>query len=293
MQGKADLRCVWDARCLLGEGPLWDDRSETLYFVDIKGDAICAYDDRNGGWISPYPGGPTALALIEDSDALLCASGRGLERFCLTNGGRYNGLPPLPLGGGMRPNDGKCDPVGRFWIGTMDDREERFAGSLFRSDCAGSLVEVLPGIGVSNGLDWSPDGSLFYFTDSMRRTIWRFRYDRSSGTLTDRQVFASLDAGEGAPDGLTVDAEGFVWSAHWDGWRISRYAPDGSVDRILPVPVPRPTSVAFGGPDLATLYVTSARVGLSVAQLDEAPLSGALFACEPGVPGLASHRVRL
>jgi sugar lactone lactonase YvrE len=293
VQGEVDLRCVWDAQCLLGEGPIWDDRSAKLYFVDIKGETICSYDDRNGGSSTSYPGGPTALALIDGSDDLLCASGRGLERFRPANEARRDELAPLPLGDGMRPNDGKCDPAGRFWIGTMDDREERFAGTLYRYDPSGGLATVLPAIGVSNGLDWSPDGRIFYYTDSMRHTIWRFGYDVSSGTLSDRQDFVRLDPGGGAPDGLTVDAEGYVWSAHWDGWRIARYAPDGSIDRILPAPVPRPTSVAFGGPDLATLYVTSARIGLSADQLAEAPLSGALFACEPGVRGLAPHRVRL
>ena len=293
MRDKIEFRCVWDARCQLGEGPVWDDRSGTLYFVDIKGDAVCAYDDRNGGWISPYPGGPSALALLEDESALLCASTHGLERFCLSSGVRRGGLASLPLSGGMRPNDGKCDSAGRFWIGTMDDREEQFVGALYRADGSGELIKMLPDIGVSNGLDWSPDGRQFYYTDSMRRTIWRFGHDPASGTLGRRETFATVTDGLAAPDGLAVDAEGYVWSAIWDGARIVRYAPDGAIDRVIATPVPRPTSLAFGGPDLATLYVTSARIGLSDAQLRDAPLSGALLACEPGVRGRASHRVRL
>jgi sugar lactone lactonase YvrE len=144
---------------------------------------------------------------------------------------------------------------------------------------------MLDDIGVSNGLDWSPDGTTLYYTDSMRRLIWRFPFDMQSGTLGPREVFANVPQDQGCPDGLTVDAEGFVWSAHWNGWRVTRYDPDGRVERVLRLPVPRVTSLCFGGPDLDTLYMTSALIGLTSEQLLEAPLSGALFSCQPGVTG--------
>lgn len=132
-----------------------------------------------------------------------------------------------------------------------------------------------------NGIGWSPDNRIMYFTDTMVRTIWAYEYDVTRGDLGQRRVFAWLDAHDGLPDGLTVDAEGFVWSAVWDGWRVIRYAPDGGIDREIRLPVQRPTSCMFGGPALDTLYVTSASVGLQGA-----PLAGGLFAVRPGVAGI-------
>jgi sugar lactone lactonase YvrE len=194
---------------------------------------------------------------------------------------------------GNRTNDGKCDAIGRVWIGTMDAAERAFTGALYRIDQDGSPTLMLDDIGVSNGLDWSPDGTSLYYTDSMRRLIWRFPFDMQSGTLGSREVFANVPQDQGCPDGLTVDAEGFVWSAHWDGWRVTRYDPRGSVERVLRLPVPRVTSLCFGGPDLDTLYMTSARIGLTSEQLLEAPLSGALFSYRPGVSGRPANHAKV
>jgi sugar lactone lactonase YvrE len=143
------------------------------------------------------------------------------------------------------------------------------------------------GFTISNGLGWSPDDTRFYFTDSAARTIYVYDYDIDTGAIANRRVFAQLAEGVGTPDGLSVDSEGFVWSAHWDGWCITRYDPDGKVDRVLNLPVPRPTSCTFGGPNLDILYVTSARIRLSAHQLAEAPLSGGVFAIRAGVRGQA------
>jgi sugar lactone lactonase YvrE len=138
----------------------------------------------------------------------------------------------------------------------------------------------------SNGLGWSPDDRTMYFTDSMVRTIWAYEFDLPTGALGARRVFAKLADNDGVPDGLTVDSEGFVWSAIWDGWRVIRYAPDGSIDREVSMPVQRPSSCMFGGPDLKTLYITSACVELGWSALAKGPLAGALFALECDVAGL-------
>jgi len=288
-----EVRCVWEAGCELGEGPVWDARTETLYFVDIKGDAVLAYNDRTGGSSSLFPGSPSAIVPLIDEEALLCASVRGLERFWPENGrreqvGSIDLEPP-----GNRTNDGKCDPAGRFWVGTMDDAEQSYSGTLYCFDAVASARAVITNIGVSNGLDWSPDGASFYYTDSLRRTIWHFPFDVATGELGLRRVFALVPKETGAPDGLAVDAEGFVWSAHWDGWRVTRYAPDGRIDRIIRLPVPRPTSVSFGGNGFETLFITSARIGLATETLDQAASSGALFACEPGVRGRPPSLARI
>ena len=289
----ASVRCAWDAGCLLGEGPVWDTSGQRLWFVDLKGDALLTYDARRGGGTTPFPGNPSAVVPIQSNGDLLCVSRQGLERY--SPAWRTRTLmseiePGLP---GNRPNDGKVDRQGRFWFGTMDDTETAFAGSLYRVEEDGRITRVLSDIGVSNGLDWSPDSSLFYYTDSLRRTIWRFAFDPVSGAVGERSIFAVLKAEEGAPDGLTVDEHGFVWSANWDGWRITRYDPDGGIDRVIELPVPRPTSLCFGGSDLSVLYVTSARIDLSPAVLEAAPLSGALFAIDAGVSGLPSRPVVL
>jgi sugar lactone lactonase YvrE len=143
---------------------------------------------------------------------------------------------------------------------------------------------------LSNGLGWSPDDRLLYYTDSLRRTIWVYDFDLASGAIDNRRVFAQVPNDAGVPDGLCVDAEGYVWSAHWGGWRLTRYAPDGRIDRLVPMPVPQPSCPAFGGPDLDVLYVSSAAIGMSAADFAKAPDAGGLFTLEPRVRGLPVNR---
>jgi len=288
------VRCEWNTRLLLGEGPVWDERTQSLYFVDILGHALLIYRgerERNTALIS---GGLSAVTPMESSHKLLCATANGLTCFDPTTQVQTFLSPIEEDRPANRTNDGKCDAAGRFWIGTMDRSEMAFTGALYRFDSdAAAPARVLDGIGVSNGLDWSPDGTLMYYTDSMRRVIWRMSFDMASGTPGERKLFIEVPSGAGAPDGLTVDAEGFVWSAHWDGWRVTRYDPAGRIDRVIPLPVPRVTSVCFGGRDLGTLFITSASTGLAPGRLSEAPLSGALFSCQPGVKGRPASRARL
>jgi sugar lactone lactonase YvrE len=183
-------------------------------------------------------------------------------------------------------NDCKCDRQGRLWTGSADRGEKDPTGSLYIIDAKLQVRRVDSGIICANGPAFSPDGKVCYFCDSYARRIFRYDVDRATAEVGPRMPFATVPDDDGYPDGMTVDAEGFLWNAHWDGWRVTRYAPDGTIDRVIEVPVPRPTAPGFGGPDLATLYITSAAGGLSEQQLREAPLSGGLFACEPGVRGL-------
>jgi sugar lactone lactonase YvrE len=159
------------------------------------------------------------------------------------------------------------------------------SGSLYCFDAPNTARAVDGGFQVSNGIGWSPDDTTMYFADSGLGTVFAYDFNLYAGTVSNRRSFVQFDASEGRPDGLAVDAEGFVWVALWDGWRVARFAPDGRLNRELDMPVPRPSSCCFGGPDLTTLYITSASIRLPAAVLAEAPLSGGLFAIDVGVAG--------
>jgi sugar lactone lactonase YvrE len=183
-----------------------------------------------------------------------------------------------------RFNDGKCDRNGRFWAGTMGTVDGQPAGALYRFDGDHTLHTMRQDVAVSNGLGWSPDNRTMYYADSPTYNIYAFDFEPETGIISNERVFAHHE--RGFPDGLTVDAEGYVWSARWDGWQVIRFAPDGSIDRVVEMPVQRPTSCIFGGPKLSLLYVTSASVGLSQAELAKQPEAGNLFVVETGVVGL-------
>ncbi len=270
--------CIQAANAIVGEGPNWDSTRGVLYWVDIKRPALFRWDPevgQTGHWPMPKPVG--------------CVSPAGSGRLVFADSDGFGVLEPstgeisrmanpeidLPQN---RFNDGKVDRAGRFWAGTMDDRCVQPTGSLYRLDTDLSVHQMGTGFICSNGLGWSPDNRTMYFTDSMVRTIWAYDFDLLSGELGARRIFARLADHDGVPDGLTVDSEGFVWSAVWDGWRLIRYAPDGTIDCEVPLPVQRPTSCVFGGADLKTLYVTSACLELDCKALQSGPLAGALFA---------------
>ncbi|MBA1158371.1 SMP-30/gluconolactonase/LRE family protein [Microvirga mediterraneensis] len=283
------VSCVVRSNAFLGEGPFWSEKDKTLKWIDILAPAIHISDPAQGSdLVIPMPEIVGAFAECT-AGGLVIASQTGFFLLDPTTGRKTPIGDPEIDKPGNRFNDGKCDSRGRFWAGTMDMAVTPGAGSLYRLDAHGRIDKMESGIGISNGLGWSPDDRLMYFTDSMARTIFVYDFDPDRGTISHRRVFAQTPENMGVPDGLTVDAEGFVWSAQWDGWRIIRYAPDGTVDRTISVPVPRPTSCTFGGPDLSTLYITSARIRLSSQQLQEAPLSGSVFALDAGVRGLPDH----
>ena len=187
-------------------------------------------------------------------------------------------------------NDGACDPQGRFWAGTMAYDESPGAGALYRLELDGSCTTMLTGLSISNGIGWSPDASTMYLNDSGTGCVDAFRFDGSSGTISDRRTLVHIDRPGVAPDGLTVDREGGIWIALWNGGAVSRYAPDGSLLATVRLPVERPTSCAFGGPGLDTLFVTSARTDLDDDALARQPHAGRLFAIDGlgvrGLPGL-------
>ncbi|MGG5889712.1 SMP-30/gluconolactonase/LRE family protein [Falsiroseomonas sp. HC035] len=267
------------AEALLGEGPLWHE--DRLHWVDILAPAVHVSDPSTGAdAVIPVEELVAALA-PRRGGGLVAAARSGLRLLDAAGLGRVLAAP-IAEGASLRLNDGKCDRAGRFWVGSLALDSTPDAGALHRIYASGQVRVMQAGLHVANGIGFSPDDARLYLADSGRRRIDVFDFDLAGGTVANRRPFVAFAEGEGVPDGLTVDAEGGVWVALWDGWRVARYWPDGTLDRAVNLPVPRPTSCAFGGKDLGTLFVTSARVRLSAAELAEAPLSGSVFAIDTG-----------
>lgn len=269
---------------VLGEGPLWHPMEKCLYWVDIVAATLYRlnHDKSIGKFVMPSEIGSIAW---RSKGGLIAAL---KDRFVTINTitGTIQNIA-LPLQGikNVLFNDGKCDRQGRFWAGTKDVVEQDPIGALYCLN-NGDVTEMLNGFTVSNGIAWNLDNSLMYICDSPARQIYQYEFDSKHGSLGEMHVFAQIPKEKGCPDGLTVDSQGYLWSCHWDGWQITRYAPTGEIDSVIPMPIPRPTSCCFGGPDLTTLYVTSASIGLTAAQVADAPQSGMLFAIETGIKGL-------
>jgi len=283
------IRRVGDTTDILGEGPVWDAREQALYWVDIRAPAVRRLDwrtQRVASWPMPEMVGSLA---VRERGGLLLALKSSLSFFDPASGAFERVSAPEIDWPAMRFNDGKCDRQGRFWAGTMNDVTREPEGSLYRLDPARGCVAMQTGIRIPNSLCWSPDGRTMYFADSPTRTIFAYPFDPATGELGERREFATVEA-PAIPDGATVDAEGFVWCAHYDGWRIVRFAPDGRVDRVVDLPVQRATSVQFGGPGLDVLFVTTATQKLAPEQLAKQPLAGALLMLDVGVKGLAEAR---
>ena len=284
------VECVLAGRDLLGECPLWDERDQSLWWVDSRAPALRHW--------SPGTPAATSFALPEVVGAialragggLLAATRSGLHSFDPASGALAALIDPEPHLPENRFNDGRCDRHGRFVAGSMSDVNRDASGALYRFDPDGSYSRLLGDIIVPNSLAFSPDGRTLYFADSYRERIFAFDYDPDSGAIAHRRVFANTTGHQGRPDGSCVDAEGYLWNCEYGGWRVLRYAPDGRIDGAIPVPVANPTCCCFGGPDLRTLYITTATQRLTPAQLADQPLAGSLFAVRPGVAGLAESR---
>jgi sugar lactone lactonase YvrE len=272
-----EIACVAPLACVLGEGPVWDETG-FLWWVDIKAPTLHRYRAEGGevrSWTLPEPVGSLAL---RRQGGLILALQSGFAFFDPETGELEKLFDPEPDLPQNRLNDGKCDALGRFWAGTMHDPEQDPTGNLYRLDPDLGCERFDMGFVVTNGPSWSGDGRTFYFTDSANRRIWAFGFDMKAGRLEEGRVFAEFAPEEGHPDGQCVDAEDGLWTAHWNGARLTRRGPDGTVDREARLPAPLVTSCCFGGEGLDTLYVTTARVGLKPSALENAPLSGGLFA---------------
>ncbi|MFQ5947524.1 MAG: SMP-30/gluconolactonase/LRE family protein [Acidimicrobiia bacterium] len=280
------IECAVAAGNILGEGPVWDTEAGVLYWLDIKQPRLHRYQPSGGSVRSwDLPNQPGSLA-VRERGGLLLALDSGFAFFDPETSELTPLADPEPDRPGNRFNDGKTDRRGRFWAGSMDDEELEWTGALYRFDPDGTWHRLLDGLGIPNTLAWSPGGETMYFAETLEQTIYTFMFDAVAGEISGRRVFATTKEEDCYPDGSTVDAEGFLWNAQFNGWRLVRYAPDGSVNRVVEMPVQNPTSCMFGGEDLDVLYVTSARKGLAEAALEDQPLAGGLFAFDVGVAGL-------
>lgn len=284
----ADIRRIGTRTDELGEGPVWCPRERALYWVDIRGQWLRRWVERGEQVTSwPMPEQIGSLAIAEEG-GILVALRSGMAVFDPMTGG-FQKLGDFPgHGRTLRANDGKCDRQGRFWVGTMERETIAPTGKLYCLT-AGAFTTAIDGVKIPNSLCWSPDGTIMYWADSLDRVIWAFPYDTTTGALGERRVFATIDPSE-VPDGATVDADGYLWSARYGGSRVVRHAPDGSVDRVLTLPARQITSCAFGGSNLSTLFITSATQNMTEAQLAAEPQAGHLFAVDVGVKGLREPR---
>lgn len=275
--------CIVDSRCALGEGPCWDPRDQRLWWVDIPASRV--------HWLKPGAGesgafecGAQITALgLRRAGGFVAATPAGAGVFDPRTGGFSLRWPAPGEPAENRSNDGNVGADGSFWFGTMHQVAARRAGSVYRVRPDWTGRRVIGGWGIANTLRTTLDGRRLYVADSMDQRI--LSVDITADGLGARHPFADTLGQAATPDGSALDAEGFLWNAQWDGWRIVRYAPDGRVDRAISLPVQRPTSCAFGGSDQTTLFITSARDGLNQADLNAQPQAGGVFAVELGIAG--------
>jgi len=287
--------CVVPAGDRCGEGPVWHATEQALYWTDINRFLIhrfepCGKSSRS--WFFEEP--VTALTLTDRDETLAAVLGSRLILWTPETDQRRDHDFRLPGWPAVRCNDARADPRGSLWIGSMRnnvnaDGSSRACGgkdgALYCIECEGSFTERKRGIGIANTLAWSPDAARFYFADTLENTIFAYDYDARSGAIGGERSFLA-NFPRGAPDGSAVDSEGYLWNCRYGGSCVVRVAPDGSIDRIVEMPVLNLTSCTFGGPDLRTLYITSA--GLDAPASDR--LGGGLFAIQTDVPGLAENR---
>ena len=282
-----ELTLIADYACQTGEGPIWHPDEKRIYWLDIPQGRMFRYDPATGKHEQCYQGAPVGGITIQADGTLLLLGDRGSVRVW-RDGIVGTILDEIPDETGSRFNDVIADPEGRVFCGTMPT-EDRL-GRLYRLELDGTVTKLLEGIGCSNGLGFTPDLKRVYYTDSMAHKIYLFDYDRATGDISNQGIFVETPKGEGIPDGMTVDAEGYVWSARWDGGVLVRFAPDGSEELRIAFPARKVSCPTFGGDDYGDLYVTTAG---GPDKATEGHGAGALYRVRPGVKGVPEFRSRI
>lgn len=280
---------LFDLKMTLGEGPLWHPDEHCLYWVDIDSGALYQSDRTLKAYTCYQIDTSLGAFGFCKNDQLILATGRGFAAWSPGKDSPDYFWNPLPGRDGVRLNDGKVDPAGRFWAGSIDTAQQQ--GELYRLDPDGTQQTLLKRIGISNGLGWSPDGTKMYYTDSYYAVIHSFDFNIETGQISNQRPFVTLprDHDKIVPDGLCVDVEGCVWSAQWNGWQVIRYDPEGNPILSVKVPASRVTSCCFGGENLDLLLITTARTGLSEKELAEQPHAGSVFVCQTKTTGLPEN----
>jgi len=281
--------CVLDARASLGECPLWSRSERVLYWVDINAPSLNRFDPATGhNDAMPMPESIGSYALREGGGFVVAL--RSGIHLCDAHGRIERRVAPAPYDPAHhRFNDGRCDPGGRFVVGSMNERRDGASAALYRLDRDLSLTRLFGDMTISNGLAWSPDGGTMYHADTPRRIVRAFDYDVATGTPSGPRTFAQWNGDTERPDGGTIDSAGNYWIAHYRGGRLVQLSPRGETIAVHRVPAMCPTMCAFGGADLRTLYVTTARQERDAAELARLPQSGGIFALRVDVPGLPEH----
>ncbi len=283
----AEVECVWPGSAVLGEGPVWSAADGRLWFVDIKGNRIHCFNEATGETRSFETPEFSAFVFRDRRGGMLCGMRSGLYRFEPASA-RFDLIEKvekdLP---GNRLNDGYVDAAGRLWFGTMDNGHQQPTGSLY-CFAHNMLSRIDSGYVITNGPAMSPDGQTLYHVDTFNQSVYAFDVD-PRGVLSGKRTFVKVGEPDVYPDGPTVDSAGNVWIAMWGGWGVRCYSPQGDLLHTIRLPASQCTKAAFGGPDLRTLYITSASIGLSDEQRAAQPLAGALFRVRVAVPGLPAN----
>ncbi|NHM33896.1 SMP-30/gluconolactonase/LRE family protein [Neobacillus terrae] len=288
MEEKVEL--VFDAQAELGEGPSWDAKNQLLYWVDILSKKVCIFNPKTEENREIHLEQMASAVVPRESGGLVLGMENGFYFLDINTEELTQITDPeshLPLN---RFNDGKCDPKGRFWAGSMNLEELEGEGSLYFLDKDLQTKKKVDGTTISNGLAWSPDNKFFYFTDTPTMKIVRYEYDLNSGEIKNPKPVIHFPESEGYPDGMTIDSEGMLWIAHWSGNKVSRWNPETG-EQILSINIPamNVTSCTFGGEDLSELYITTARKGMTEEELEKFPLSGGVFRVKTEIQGAPTY----
>ncbi|MCL4833757.1 MAG: SMP-30/gluconolactonase/LRE family protein [Caldilineaceae bacterium] len=280
-----------DIRALVGEGALWDEQAQVLYWVDILSSALYVYNPATGENRSYDIGQHVGTVVLRDSGGVMLALANGFAEYDLASGKLTILSDPESHLPGNRFNDGKCDPGGRFWAGTMAYKNQSTQGSLYRMDADYSVHKMLGDIGISNGIVWSHDKATMYYIDSIAYSVRAFDYDNASGDIANERVAVSVPREMSVPDGMAIDAQGMLWVAHYGAGCVRCWNPHtGQLLDQIDLPAKQITSCAFGGENLDTLFITSAAQQLDAGALAQQPLAGSLFSVKPGVTGALTYR---
>ncbi len=285
-------QCVWNAQARLGEGPIWSVKEQALYWVDILNRHLHRFARNLEQHTWQFDEEISSVAERAEGPGLIITLRHGFAFFDPEIPKMARLVCPEAHIPGNRFNDGKCDQLGRFWAGTIDFNCKAPTGSLYRLSPDLSYRKMDSGYAVTNGPAWSADQKIMYHNDSVNGRVYAFDFDLKAGVLSNKRLFLQFNAEDGFPDGMTTDAEGGLWIAHWGAGKVTRRDAEGRVLQTVQLPCSQVTSCAFGGSALKTLYVTTASVGLTDRQLEQEPLAGGLFAIEMDVAGVPANTFR-